>query len=122
MPTSDGAVLVIDDDVDILETIKMVLEGSGYEVLTAQSGLDALDMLRAGKRVRLILLDMMMPTMSGWEFRAAQQRDPAIASIPVVVMTGDSRVTDKAATVGAAGHIRKPMNVAMLQATIARFF
>ncbi len=122
MPASDGAVLVIDDDVDILETIQMVLEGSGYEVLTAQSGLDALDLLRAGKPVRLILLDMMMPTMSGWEFREAQQRDPAIANIPVVVMTGDSRVTDKAATVGAAGYIRKPMNVDMLQSTIARFF
>jgi CheY-like chemotaxis protein len=122
MLASNGAVLVVDDDVDILETIKMVLEGSGYEVLTAQNGLAALELLRAGKRVRVILLDMMMPTMDGWQFREAQQRDPAIAGIPVVIMSGDSHVTDKAAKVGATAYLRKPTDVAPLLSTIARFF
>jgi CheY-like chemotaxis protein len=122
MPASNGAVLVVDDDVDILETIQMVLEGSGHEVLTAQSGLAALELLRAGERVRVILLDMMMPGMDGWQFREAQRRDPAIAGIPVVIMTGDSHVTDKAAKVGAAAYLRKPTDVAALLSTVARFF
>lgn len=122
MPASGDAVLVVDDDVDILDTIKLVLEGSGHEVLTAENGLDALEVLRTGKRVRVILLDMMMPTMNGWQFREAQQRDPALAEIPVVIMTGDSHVADKAAKVGAADYLRKPMDVLALRTTIARFF
>jgi two-component system response regulator MprA len=98
------------------------LEAEGYRVVLARDGLDALATLRAGSQhPNLILLDLMMPNMDGWGFRAAQQQDPALAQIPVVIVSADSRVTQKAAELGVAGSLAKPVRVAELVAVIEKF-
>jgi CheY-like chemotaxis protein len=79
-------VLVVDDDRDIRELLVELLASEGYEVASAPDGRRALAEARA-RRPDVILLDLMMPVMSGWEFREAQLRDPALADIPVLVVT-----------------------------------
>lgn len=80
-------VLVVEDDRDAREALAELLQAEGFEVVTAPNGLAALQALRAGLRPSVIVLDVMMPVMDGWDFRAQQARDPALAGIPVVVMT-----------------------------------
>ena len=84
--TGAKRVLVVDDDRDIRELLVELLASEGYEVASAPDGRRALAEAR-GRRPDVILLDLMMPVMSGWEFREAQLRDPALADIPVVVVT-----------------------------------
>ena len=79
-------VLVVDDDGDIRETLTEVLSVAGFRVSAAANGLEALDLLRAAP-CDLVVLDLMMPVMSGWEFRDEQLRDPAIAHVPVIVVS-----------------------------------
>jgi CheY-like chemotaxis protein len=79
--------LVVDDDPDMRDAISELLEGEGYRVVRVENGRAALEILRAGGRPSMILLDMMMPVMSGWQFRREQQRDPSIQRIPVVMIT-----------------------------------
>ena len=113
-------VLVVDDDPDICEVMQMVLESRGYRVVTSQSGVEALGMLRAGEDPCLILLDLMMPGMNGLEFRDEQRRDPALAAIPVVMISAGGDVTAKAASVGLEG-LLKPVDLDVLLATVERF-
>jgi len=115
-------VLVVDDDEDIRLAMSDTLEAEGYAVLLAENGLDALAKLRASSALpNLILLDLMMPKMDGWGFCAAQRQDAALAPIPVVIVSADSRVTQKAAELGVAGSLAKPVRVADLVAAIERF-
>ncbi len=113
-------VLIVDDDTDIRDTICMVLEHKGYRALGAANGAEALELLGAGDPVDLILLDMMMPVMDGWGFRNSQPEGPAFVTIPVVVLTGDGRASSKAEAIGAAGYLRKPLDLDDLLATVAR--
>lgn len=115
-----GPVLVVDDNPDIVETMAMILEAAGYSVLTANNGRDALTLLRGGARPCVILLDMMMPIMSGFDFRAEQLRDPELASLPVVVLTGDGRVAQKAESAHVASYLKKPVELDTLLATVKR--
>ena len=120
--TSEITVLVVDDDEDIRLAMSDTLEAEGYRVLLAEDGLDALAKLRSGsQRPNLILLDLMMPNMDGRGFCVAKQQDPALSPIPVVIISADSRVTQKAAELGVAGSLAKPVRLAELVATIERF-
>ena len=103
-----GTILIVDDDIDIREAMCMVLEHGGYRTIAAANGAEALQVLDGGSSIDLILLDMMMPVMDGWAFRTAQAQGPAFA-IPVVVLTGDGRAAAKAAAIGAAGYLKKPL-------------
>jgi CheY-like chemotaxis protein len=114
-------VLIVDDDPDILDMMGLLLENAGYEVQTALDGARALDRLGDGVRPAIILLDLMMPVMDGWSFRDHQRRDPAIARIPVVVLTGDGHADDKARALGAEGYLRKPVELAELLAMVERY-
>lgn len=115
-------VLVVDDDEDIRFAMSDTLEAEGYRVLLAEDGLDALAKLRAGgERPHLILLDLMMPNMDGCGFCAAKQQDPQLSAIPVVIVSADARVSQKAAELGVAGCLAKPVRIAELVATIERF-
>lgn len=80
-------ILVVDDDSDLREAIGELLCEEGYPTRLFESGSAALEALRAGERPQLILLDLVMPGMSGWEFLEAQLRDDALRDIPVVVLT-----------------------------------
>ncbi len=80
-------VLVVEDDDDLREATAEILMHAGYRVATAPNGARALDCLRGGLRPAVILLDLMMPVLSGRGFRAGQLADPAFADIPVVVVS-----------------------------------
>src|SRR5687768_15158780 len=80
-------VMVVDDDDDIRETLAGLLEDEGYGVAAFPTGLEALAALKGGLGPRVILLDLMMPVMDGAEFRREQLADPALASIPVILIT-----------------------------------
>ena len=79
--------LVVDDDAELCESITDALTDAGYEPVTAGDGLRAMTLSRDGEAPRLILLDLMMPDMNGWEFREQQLSDQQTKDIPVVVMT-----------------------------------
>lgn len=83
----DRQIYVVDDDTDLRETLGELLAEEGYRPRLCENGRVALDGLRAGERPGLILLDLMMPEMNGWQFREAQLEDPRLRDIPVVVMT-----------------------------------
>lgn len=112
-------VLVVEDDKDIRETMGLVLEGEGYEVVTAPNGREALRLLQTGLRPSIILLDLMMPVMSGWELRERMLRDPTMADIPTIVITGDTRASQRTAQLQAKACITKPFEINDLLAMIA---
>lgn len=113
-------VCVVDDDPDIREIVVLVLEASGYRVRTAADGEEALALLRREPGCCLVLLDLMMPGMNGWEFRALQKKDPAIASVPVVVLSGVREVDVQAASLDAAASIQKPIDLDALVSAVAQ--
>jgi CheY-like chemotaxis protein len=80
-------ILVVDDDTELRETLGELLGEEGYDTRLAENGKRALELLRHGERPRLILLDLMMPEMNGWQFREEQLKDEVLRDIPVVVMT-----------------------------------
>jgi CheY-like chemotaxis protein len=82
-----AAILVVDDDVDIRDALAEALDAYGYAVLRAANGAEALELLRSRDAPHVILLDLMMPVMDGFQFRAQQQMNTALATIPVVVIT-----------------------------------
>jgi CheY-like chemotaxis protein len=116
-----GEVLVVEDDLAIRETLSELLEDEGYQVQSAENGREALDRLRGGHPPRLILLDLMMPVMNGWEFRQAQRRDPTLSNIPVVVLSADDPLADKVSGMAVAGYLAKPFEFEALLATIRQY-
>lgn len=116
----ERCVFIVDDDPDICEVMQLILESHGYRVVTAESGAEALDKLRAGVEPCLILLDLMMPNMNGIQFRSEQRRDPALVSIPVVMVSAGGDVAAKAAAVGLEG-LLKPIDLEVLLETVKRF-
>lgn len=104
-----GPVLLVEDDLDIAEAILDVLMDEGYEVAHATNGREALELLHSQPRPAVILLDLMMPEMDGPEFRAEQLRDPKLSSIPVVVLSADRLIAQKAFELGVWGYITKPL-------------
>ena len=82
-----STVLIVDDDPEIREALTDALEGRGYAVAVASHGREALDLVRSPPAPCLIVLDLMMPNMDGYEFISEQKRDPKIADIPVVIIT-----------------------------------
>ena len=113
-------VMLVEDDPDIRAMVSQLLELEGWRVLSFANGTHALQALKAGERPRLILLDLMMPNMNGWQFRAEQMRDPALAAIPVVVLSGDVRGADPG-SVRADGYLKKPIDLDVLLATVRRY-
>ena len=112
-------ILVVEDDPDITESLCDVLRSEGYAVATASNGKEGLDRLRQIDRPSLILLDLMMPVMSGAEFLAALRQDGELASIPVVIV---SAWTNESARVRAQsqGFVKKPISIDALLETTQR--
>ena len=98
-------ILVVDDNHDIRDLVRDILEFEGYAVVTACNGKEALERLGGADLPSLILLDLMMPTMNGWEFRAEQLKDTRLASIPLIVLTGDGNASEKARVLSATSYI-----------------
>lgn len=109
-------VLVVDDDPDIRSMMVDVLSGEGYSVCEAENGLVALGML-AVNPVRLILLDMMMPVMNGWEFLAVLNEKPNITSAPIVLCTASRCVVPSPAV----AMLHKPFTLELLLALVEQY-
>jgi two-component system response regulator MprA len=114
-------VLAVDDDYDVLLALQDVLEMEGYRVIPARSGREALELLRRGLRPAVILLDLMMPEVSGWEFRAQQLQDEALARLPVVVVSGQGLSMREVAALGVNDYLKKPVDLDELLTTVARY-
>jgi len=104
-PSEKLEILVVDDEAGGREALAELLSNEGYTVVCAENGRQALDCL-SGMTPALIILDLMMPVMSGWEFLAQQKRDARVRSVPVVVVTGSGLVHD----VEANAVVHKPID------------
>jgi CheY-like chemotaxis protein len=106
------SVLIVEDDADVRGALAAILETQGFRVAEAEHGLEALRHLRASPCTCLIVLDLFMPTMDGWKFRDEQVKDPALAAIPVVVVSADQDAARRAgATLGVAAAMQKPVDL-----------
>lgn len=119
--SNGSTVLVVDDDKDVCDLISAALTGKGYKTVVTGNGREALDYLKSpAPRPKLILLDLMMPEMNGWEFRKVQQADPSLANIPVAIITGRS-LDGEARDLGAVDVLYKPSRIEKLTAVVSRF-
>ena len=112
-----ASVLIVEDDRDTREMLGRFLELEGFDVQTAANGELALKVLQDEGRPSVIILDLMMPVMNGWQFRVAQQSDPNLSEIPVVVVTA-AGVRDDIPAISADGWLSKPVDFDRLLATI----
>lgn len=116
--TDSPVVLIVDDDPYILEFVEMVLADEGYQVITAGNGQQALDVVTR-RQVDLVLLDMRMPVMDGWEFAAALKE--ANLDPPIVVMTAAADAEKRRAEIDAEGCLAKPFELDDLIRTVRSF-
>jgi len=112
-------ILVVEDDGDVRAAIRMVLETEVYEVVESGDGADALAKLRGGARPSLILLDLMMPGMNGWEFMDEVRVYPDLRQVPIVVVSAYGS-PDGVRSVGAADYLRKPFEPTTLLDVVSR--
>jgi CheY-like chemotaxis protein len=119
--TTLGEILVADDDPDIREVLALVLESYGYRVSGAADGEQALERLRQGPPISLVLLDLMMPIMDGFTLMKKLKADPTLPVVPVVVLSGDSGAEEAAVAIGADACLLKPVELDSLLCTIRRF-
>jgi CheY-like chemotaxis protein len=115
---SAGAILVVDDDPDLRQTLVEVLREEGYCAVAAEHGLEALERIEH-ERVALILLDMRMPVLNGWEFAEALRGGGVTA--PIVVMTAAQDAARWASEVQAVDYLAKPFELPALLATVERW-
>jgi two-component system, chemotaxis family, chemotaxis protein CheY len=87
MTTGHATVLVVDDDADTRETLGFIIRREGHNAVCLRNGHEALDYLRKSPAPDLVLLDLMMPIMNGWEFLHERRHDPRISRVPVVVLS-----------------------------------
>jgi PAS domain S-box-containing protein len=114
-----GAVLVAEDDPDVRDVLCETLSHAGYEVVTAENGKEALACLHREPHPILVVLDLAMPVVDGWAFLAEKNRDPALRSIPVIVVSGQGGVEDELAAADAT-YIPKPFEIDRLVETLHR--
>ena len=114
--TPDSKILIIDDNQDVLSVLSLLLEMQGFSVSTAQDGLEGLDRMKTDDHISLVLLDLCMPVMDGWEFLRRKTNDPRIAEIPVIVISAVSPDSLD----GVEAVLRKPVDVEALINVVRR--
>jgi CheY-like chemotaxis protein len=113
--------LVVEDDRDLRRNMQSLFESEGYLVDVAENGQVALDFLiQATELPEVILLDLMMPVMDGFQFRDAQVQIPKFASIPVIVLTADGHIEEKKVRSRATAALRKPADVELILSTVEK--
>jgi CheY-like chemotaxis protein len=117
-----GRVLIVEDEADLREALSEILRDEGYAVANAAHGREALECLRGeSPRPSVILLDLTMPVMNGWQFRAEQREDPDLCEIPVVVLSAGDHLIEQMDALGVRDCVRKPIELGRLLATIERY-
>ena len=114
-------ILIIDDNPDLREGLRVVLGQEGYKVATAINGRDALNRLYTGLKPCLIIMDLMMPVMNGFEFREVQLADAQLAEIPLIAYSGVTDPRETAQQLRATAYVHKPAEVEQLAAMVRQF-
>ncbi len=118
---ADTLILVVDDDPDVRDSTRFLLEAWGYSVATAENGATALHLLKSGVRPKLILLDLAMPVKDGFAFRSEQLAETELASIPVVVVSAHHDLLDhRRAGLHPAACLPKPLDVEALWGVLGK--
>jgi CheY-like chemotaxis protein len=112
-------VLIVEDDADLRDMMAQLLSLEGLNAATVANGREALEYLRDGARPDVILLDLMMPVMDGWEFRRRQQADPAMSGVPVIVLSALDQA--RTADVDADAFLKKPLDFDRLLALVRTY-
>lgn len=112
-------VFIIEDDVDTRDMLGRFLELEGYHVELASNGRQALDLLSRGARANVIVLDLMMPVMDGWEFRRRQIEDARLRNIPTIVVSAAGR--ERLAQINADAYLSKPVDMDELLQRVSQF-
>jgi CheY-like chemotaxis protein len=114
--------LIVEDHADTREALALLLEVGGLTVATAAAGRPALDYLRSHQPPAFVLLDLMMPGMDGWTFLAEKRQDPALAAVPVVIVTAAGDLGQASArALGAEAVVHKPADPKDLLAAVGRY-
>jgi CheY-like chemotaxis protein len=111
-------ILVVEDDQDIREGLVDALTTEGYTVFSASNGKEGVELLKTVEQPCLVLLDLMMPVMNGFEFLQVKRGDVTIAPTPVIVV---SAVVDEAKATGANGFLKKPIDLDILMAVVRQY-
>jgi CheY-like chemotaxis protein len=116
----DKVVLLVDDSITVRQTLALTLQKAGYQVLQAKDGYEAIEQLQQHRDIQLVICDIEMPRMNGFEFLKHRQQDPALADIPIVILTSRSGEKHRliAAELGANDYITKPFLENKLLATV----
>jgi CheY-like chemotaxis protein len=112
-------VLIVEDDDDLREMMAQLLSLEGFHAAAVANGREALDYLKHEDAPGLILLDLMMPVMDGWEFRRHQQADPALAGVPVIVFSALDQ--GRAGDLSAEAILKKPLDFDRLLALVRSY-
>src|ERR671922_1464006 len=113
--------LLVEDDPSMQEVLRTLFESEGYEVIPALDGEEALELLRGGAAPSLIVLDLMLPRMDGFQFRALQRANPAWADIPVVVYSGIDRLHERVRALEPSAWFEKPVDPESLLGAIQKY-
>jgi CheY-like chemotaxis protein len=112
-------VFIVEDDLDTREMLARFLELEGFVVESAENGKMALERLGGGTEACVILLDLMMPVMDGWQFRQAQIQNQELAKIPVIVVSAAGR--ERIERIDADAYLSKPVDLEELLGCVTRF-
>ena len=115
----DDRVLVVEDDDDLRESLEILLGRRGFTVQSARHGEEALEQIDPEHPPCLIVLDLMMPVMDGWELRRRLLADPRLASVPVVLCSGVADLRAAADTLEAVAYLVKPVRLEKLYELVA---
>lgn len=118
---SSPSILLVEDDPDIQGLLRVFLEGEGFSVHASSNGREALDYLKKGPRPSVVLLDLMMPVMDGYEFlkEIYSTRYPAFQNLPIIVLSAAARL-DKVAEEHPVRIVKKPIELDLLLSAIAK--
>lgn len=120
-PATAGRVLIVEDDPPTLHLLGRTLQDAGFAVLMTGSGHSGLQLLRDAAGIRVVLLDLEMPDLSGWEFRRAQRADRRLAAVPTVIITATELANISDRDLAAADYLLKPVDPEHLVSVIKKY-
>lgn len=119
---SGAGILIVEDNADFCLNLALFLADLDYLTVMAANGREALAQLRSAPLPCLILLDLIMPVMNGWVFRAEQRQDPLLAAVPVIVMSGAiENLAQESVVLGAVAFLNKPIDINELVHLVGRY-
>ncbi|WP_342330032.1 response regulator [Pedobacter sp. FW305-3-2-15-E-R2A2] len=120
---ADSKILIVDDDNRNIFALSAVLKSKGYKCVSATGGEEGLDLLKKEKGIAVVLMDMMMPGMDGYQAMAEMSGHPELKDIPVIAVTAQAMVGDRERCInaGAVGYVSKPINVEELTRLLTQY-